>query len=106
MSQDQFDALTRRLAASTSRRQMLKALAGGALAAAASAGTVLRFRGAEAATLHTCCVYNCSPTVVPPNRLSAKCTEGALGPKPTCPMMTGCVQLDAYFVAKCSACGF
>jgi hypothetical protein len=58
MSQEQFDALTRRLATSTSRRQMLKALAGGALAAAAGLGAVLPFRSAEAAS-HVCCIYIC-----------------------------------------------
>src|SRR5205809_83699 len=58
MSHDQFDGLTRRLATSTSRRQMLKTLAGGAVAAAAGVGTLLRFRNAEAAT-HLCCFYDC-----------------------------------------------
>jgi hypothetical protein len=46
MSQERFDDLTRSVAGSVSRGRMLKALAGGALAAAA--GAVLGARHAEA----------------------------------------------------------
>src|SRR5436189_4705646 len=59
MSRDQFDELGRKLDTATSRRQVLKGLAGRALAAAAGAGTLLRFRGAEASTAKLCCVYDC-----------------------------------------------
>src|SRR5438093_8456411 len=59
MSHDQFDGLTRSLANTTSRRQMLKALAGGALAAAAAAGTLLKHGDTEAAAPKVCCTFLC-----------------------------------------------
>jgi hypothetical protein len=96
MSQDQLDALTRRLATSTSRRQMLKALAGGALAAAAGVSTVLRFGSAEAAG-HKCCHYCCSKH----SAFATYCVSGA-----DCPnTIDGCLFNGTVFPAdNCGQC--
>ena len=97
MSQDQFDALTRRLAATTSRRGVLKGLAAGALAAVT--GTLLGHGQAEAFTWNVCCSYACSN-----GQVLAKCIScpGTCD----CPIPpTGCALDWANPVAKCSACG-
>jgi anaerobic selenocysteine-containing dehydrogenase len=103
MSRDQFDELARKLATATSRRQVLKGLAGGALAAAAGAGTLLRFRGAEASTAKLCCVYDCKSGTH--FNVVAECITTA-NPNRGCPTgQLGCFLTSVSTVAKCSACG-
>jgi len=103
MSRDQFDELARSLAGTTSRRQMLKALAGGALAAAAGAGTLLRVRGTEASAAKMCCVYACQSSTH--FNLVAECITTA-NPNHACPVnLVGCELVNASLVSKCSACG-
>jgi hypothetical protein len=97
MSQNQFDGLTRSLASATSRGKMLKALAGGALAAAA--GTLLSGRAAEAAVGKECCVYYCPTT----NRYSAECLN--MPTAPCAKTQNDCTLVDEYGVTKCSVCG-
>jgi len=102
MSRDQFDELARKLATATSRRGVLKGLAGGALAAAAGAGTLLRFTGAEASTGKLCCVYDCKSGTH--FNTVAECITNA---RPSsCPTTSGgCFLTSVSTVAKCSACG-
>jgi anaerobic selenocysteine-containing dehydrogenase len=103
MSRDQFDELARKLATATSRRQALKGLAGGALAAAAGAGTLLRFRGAEASAAKLCCVYECKSSTHA--NLVAQCITTA-NPNKGCPVdQLGCQLVNVTTVSKCSACG-
>src|SRR5438477_7456585 len=103
MSHDQFDGFARSLASTTSRRQVLKALAGGALAAAAGAGTLLGIRGAEASTAKLCCVYECKSGTG--FNLVAECITTANPQNRSCPVETvGCYLANVSVVSKCSAC--
>jgi len=104
MSQDQFDQLARKLGTATSRRGVLKGLAGGALAAAAGASTLLGFRGAEASTAKLCCTYACESGTGRFNTV-AECITTA-NPNRGCPTdLVGCYLTSVSTVAKCSACG-
>ena len=104
MSRDQFDELARKLATATSRRGVLKGLAGGALAAAAGAGTLLGIRGAEASTGKLCCVYACFSGTH--ENLVAECITTANPQNKSCPPPSiGCYLTNVSTVAKCSACG-
>ena len=95
MSQDRFDTLTRGLATKTSRKQLLRSLAGGSLAAA----SVLLGRGrAEArGATKNCCRYVCG--AFPSSIFYTRCSRNACPPPEI-----GCVFATSYFVTNCSDC--
>jgi hypothetical protein len=103
MSQERFEDLTRTLAKATSRREMLKGLAGAITAAVA--GT-LGIRGAQAAPLHGCCVFVCPDKFGYGYDLQVyhQCIRGRN--KRFCsPPEVGCTLTNFTLVSKCSDCG-
>jgi hypothetical protein len=107
MSHDQFDGLTRSLAGTTSRRQMLKALAGGALAAAAGAGALLKHGDTEAAAPKVCCTFNCEEATAPGQFTVTECKSlVSANPEESCtPPSDTCYLSNYNFTTKCSDCG-
>jgi len=92
-----FDELAKRVATVTSRRQVFKVLAGGAVAAVT--GTLLGSRSAESAEVHTCCVYAC-----PDGSFAHRFIKGVV----ICPDRTDSKFPCSFFASettKCSDCG-
>ena len=96
MSQERLDNLARGLAAKTTRKQVLKALAGGSVAAAAA---VLRGGRAEAARTHICCGYTCGSQ--PFISFTSKCAV-----QNACPVIENCFVSSVTRVRNCSDCSY
>jgi hypothetical protein len=96
MDSRRFDSITRRFGAKTSRKQVLKALAGGSVAAVAG---VLRGGRAEAARTHFCCGYQCGSA--PFISFTSKCAV-----QHVCPFIENCQAVGITRVRNCSDCSF
>jgi hypothetical protein len=97
MDGQRFDAIVRASAAGgTSRRHILKGLAGGLLGGMVG----LRARGeVAAARTHVCCHYSC------PNPPTADVFAKCQGPQDTaCPFIEDCSVTLVNFVRNCKPC--